>query len=152
MGIVEQAEILGLGCIGDSDLAGFDMQVGLPQAAALDEDLDWARELVQLTQRATTGALARGLHVRGGVCSGKMSGLRASGRERGEAMGMLGQRVVELAAGCVQRRVESNNGGGQRGGAAVRMRAKNAMQMVLRGRTTRTRNDQSCGRDTEGEL
>ena len=60
MGVIEQAKVLGLGRIGDADLAGLDVQVGLPQAAALDEDLDCAGGSVQLRGRAGDGALARG--------------------------------------------------------------------------------------------
>lgn len=86
MGIVEHAQVLGLGRTGDADLARLDMEIGLSQAAALNEDLDCGRALVQLRQAAEGRAFGGGRHVRCGVFSGLMSGLRPSGRERSEAM------------------------------------------------------------------
>lgn len=41
VGIVEEAKVVGFRRVGGADLAGLDLQFGLAQAAALDEDLIW---------------------------------------------------------------------------------------------------------------
>lgn len=154
MRVVEQAQVLCLGRIRDADLTRLDVQVGLSQAAALDEDLDCKRALVQLRRNGgesrNGGRAARTLW---GVLGQNERVARFGkgafgGHDEAEMLGW--EMVVEVTDGCAagwagglsKVRWRATMGGvGRRGQAAVRLRAKNAERMVLRGET-RTRNCQ----------
>lgn len=69
MRVVKGAQVFGLCRVGEADLAGLDAQVGLSQAASLDEDVDFARLLVALAdrrdaQRVRTSCRVGGLEQR----------------------------------------------------------------------------------------